>query len=126
MLIARASSLQGGFPTAIIYVAVGFFIATVALYFNTAPMRFVKEAVVLTVIGGALAAGAVMLQVIAFERWNEQSALIIVICGLNPIVAVLVTLAQGKRFTPSQWLGMFCAVAAIVLIMGAGEKTVPK
>ncbi len=83
---------------------------------NIRDVTFSKEAISIALAAGVLASIAVLLQLVAFAKWSDKFALIVIVGSLYPAVVMAFSVFSGHKFSATQWLGFICAIVAIILI----------
>jgi len=75
-----------------------------------------RRMIVFALAAGTCSALATLLQFVTLGKWFDKTPWIILIGAMYPTVVILSSLLSGQRFTLTQWLGVFMAIAAIALI----------
>jgi drug/metabolite transporter (DMT)-like permease len=113
---SKAAKIQGSCSTMLIYGIAMLSVAILPIALGTNQPRFLKQAVFFALIAGVCGALAIGLQFHAFEHSLDKYPWIILIGSLNPAIVLAFSMATGARLTLTQWLGVGCAILAIVLI----------
>ncbi|MCC7004508.1 EamA family transporter [Candidatus Nomurabacteria bacterium] len=113
---SQAAKIQPGTATLFLYNGGMFVTALTITLLNWKGVHFVKSAIPMAILAGACSAIAVLFQILAFNKWPDKLALIVIIGSLYPVITVAFSLFIGQKFTATQWFAMMLALTAIVLV----------
>lgn len=116
----RAIPMQGKASTFLIYngiaLAMSVGVAWFLVHVQKEPMTFSAKGVLLTTIAGLCGSLGLLCQLFAIAKWPQHTPFIVIIGSLYPAMAIAIALLAGQKFSWNEWMGMFLAIGAIILI----------